>query len=104
MRRILNLVEKTGDKVVVTDPAGEHPYVLMNLEQYEGLALGKPAPPPPAASMTPKPVMKRGVPLWKSPEPPKATAAAKFKPAAPPSDDVGMVLEGEEQFYLEPLE
>lgn len=102
MRRILNLVEKTGDKVVVTDPAGEHPYVLMNLEQYEGLALAK--PPAPSGEAGPKPPVKREVPLWKAPEPPKAPAAPKFKPATPAPDDVGMVLEGEEQFYLEPLE
>jgi len=37
-KRLLNLVRRTGDRLVVTDPNGEDTYVLMGLEAYEGLA------------------------------------------------------------------
>ena len=37
LKRILNLVRKTGDTMIVTDPNGEDVYVVMNLDQYEGL-------------------------------------------------------------------
>lgn len=39
LRRILNLVRKTGDRMVVTDANGEDVYVVMSLDQYEGLVL-----------------------------------------------------------------
>lgn len=37
MKRILKLVRRTGDTMVVTDPNGEDVYVVMNLDQYENL-------------------------------------------------------------------
>ncbi len=36
-KRILNLVRKTGDTLIVTDPNGENSYVVMDLNQYERL-------------------------------------------------------------------
>jgi hypothetical protein len=37
LRRILDLVRKTGDRMVVTDTNGEDVYVVMGLSQYEEL-------------------------------------------------------------------
>ena len=37
-KRLLNLVRRTGDRLVVTDPNGEDAYVLMGLDAYEKLA------------------------------------------------------------------
>ncbi|MFH1088847.1 MAG: hypothetical protein V1716_00265 [Candidatus Uhrbacteria bacterium] len=37
-KRLLNLVRRTGDRLVVTDPNGEDTYVLMGLAAYEKLA------------------------------------------------------------------
>lgn len=34
-RRILDLVRRTGDTMVVTDPDGDDVFVVMDLEQYE---------------------------------------------------------------------
>ncbi len=34
-KRILELVKKTGDRMIVTDHDGENAYVVMDLEQYE---------------------------------------------------------------------
>ena len=36
-QRLLKLVRRTGDRLVVTDPSGREPVVLMGLEQYEML-------------------------------------------------------------------
>lgn len=38
LKRLLNLVRRTGDRLVVTDPNGEDTYVLMGLEAYEKLS------------------------------------------------------------------
>jgi len=40
LKRILNLVRKTGDTMVVTDMEGEEAYVVMDLDQYERLLDG----------------------------------------------------------------
>ncbi|MFH1430564.1 MAG: hypothetical protein ABIG71_03525 [Candidatus Uhrbacteria bacterium] len=37
LNRLLDLVAKTGDRVVVVDPLTRRPFVLMGLEQYEAL-------------------------------------------------------------------
>ena len=37
LKRILRLVRKTGDTMIVTDPNGEDVYVVMGLDQYETL-------------------------------------------------------------------
>jgi hypothetical protein len=140
--RLLGLVEKTGDKVIVTDPAGEHPYVLMSLDQYERLVgnsakpVGeKPAPartevpahraempaaPKPMPQSAPKPMNVQGfakpADLWRAklgldvvePQPrdlfkPQANNKPK-PPAPPPMVEAQFEVEGEEQFYMEPLE
>ena len=35
LKRILGLVRKTGDTMIVTDPEGQDAYVVMDLDQYE---------------------------------------------------------------------
>ncbi|MBI4598712.1 hypothetical protein HY734_00775 [Candidatus Uhrbacteria bacterium] len=42
-QRILSLVRRTGDRIIVTDPEGSDAYVLMSLEAYEVL-MDIPAP------------------------------------------------------------
>jgi len=36
-RRILDLIRRTGDRMVVTDPDGEDAFVVMDIDQYEAL-------------------------------------------------------------------
>ncbi len=36
-RHILNLVRKTGDTMIVTDPNGDDVFVVMDLDKYEAL-------------------------------------------------------------------
>lgn len=123
LKRLLNLVEKTGDRMVITDPEGERPFVLMGLHQYESIVFSEPQQKPQEP--------KREIPLWKAPPAPPAPATQAPKPlttrttsAPPPAkaaplrqvplpparpprpaiDAEAMEMEGEERFYLEPLE
>lgn len=122
LQRLLDLIGKTGDRIVVTDPAGESPYVLMSLDQYEQL-MGKKMPSEKESSkgelLSPKPNRrptlqvaedldppidlssarkKREIPLWKPSATPKSAPKAEVVPE--PEKET----ESEEQFYLEPLE
>ena len=140
-KRLLSLIEKTGDRLIITDPAGEHPYVLMGLDHYEKLVVGewKPevqkresAPPqtlPISTGFPDNKPPKREIPLWKPALPkPKVVETPTFKapvpkptppPVTPPPAPIVPSIppipapipeitapepEGEEQFYLEPLE
>ena len=121
-QRLLNLIGKTGERIVVTDPEGEKPYVLMSLDHYEKL-MSQDRPPatqaPKAPQEAPKPVRrptlqvaedldppvdlgparkKREIPLWSPSVPPKPIE----KPI--PANDGANEANSEEQFYLEPLE
>lgn len=129
LKRLLSLIEKTGDRLVITDPSGEHPYVLMGLDHYEKLVVGEwkpevqkrePAPPQtlPISTIPPdnKPP-KREIPLWKAPQassPAPRLAQDRPRPDEKPQEprptpvqapkNTAPEPEGEEQFYLEPLE
>ena len=122
LQRLLNLIGKTGDRIVVTDPAGENPYVLMSLDQYEKLMSEKgsskrellgseSSSPMPARRPTLQvaedldppinlsaPRKKREIPLWKPSTEPKKSKKAEV--ATEPEKE----SDSEEQFYLEPLE
>ena len=133
LKRLLSLIEKTGDRLVITDPAGESPFVLMGLDHYEKLVVGEwkpevqkrePTPPqalPISTGFPDNKPPKREIPLWKAPATPiNAPRLAQDRPridekpapkpqspvrqAAPPQPEAPLDHEGEEQFYLEPLE
>lgn len=136
LKRLLSLIEKTGDRLVITDPAGEQPFVLMGLDHYEKLVVGEwkpdvqkrePAPPqalPISTSFPDNKPPKREIPLWKAPAPSNGPRLAQDRPRVeekpaprpqpapqqaplptpPQKSDGPLEPEGEEQFYLEPLE
>lgn len=103
MKRLLSLIERTGDRMVITDPAGEHPYVLMGLDHYEKLVGGEwkpeavkhdPIPPqalPISSAFPDNRPPKREIPLWKStsaaaaPTRDPARAVQPVLPVAPPA-------------------
>src|SRR5690349_10721463 len=100
LKRLLSLIEKTGDRLVITDPAGDQPFVLMGLDHYEKLVVGEwkpealkrePAPPsalPISTAFPDNKPPKREIPLWKAPSPTNAPRLAQNRPAietaAPP--------------------
>ncbi len=129
IKRLLDLARRTGDRLIVTDPEGREPYVLLSLDQYEELLGGPleeaPLPPPPpkeaASETSAPPVELRSPPVATDAS---AIAAADDSPRAIPvrrldadpaqipapippvssveDDQTGEA--GEEQFYLEPVE
>ena len=40
LKRLMRLAQKTGDVLIVTDPDGHEPLVLMSVDRYEDLRLG----------------------------------------------------------------
>jgi hypothetical protein len=125
MKRFLELVERTGDKVIVTDPAGEHPYVLMSLDQYERLlsptsspsrtkeaepgTLREPGTAPletkkPRMPLGNKPAVRKDFALWRS-QLGQDMGDVPFKHLVKKAVEATPIeMGGEEQFYLEPLE
>lgn len=137
LKRLLSLIEKTGDRLVITDPAGEQPFVLMGLDHYEKLVVGEWKPEVQKREATPPQALpisttfpdnkppKREIPLWKAPPTPQnaprlaqdrpridekpapkpePTPPPTPRPPAPQKSEAPLEPEGEEQFYLEPLE
>ena len=41
LQKVVNLIKKTGDKAIILDQNGEPNYVIMTLNDYEQLILGK---------------------------------------------------------------
>jgi hypothetical protein len=106
MKRLLSLIERTGDRMVITDPSGEHPYVIMTLDHYEKLVGGEwkpeafkhdPTPPqalPISTTFPDNKPPKREIPAWKStpsiaaPTNGPAQAVQPVVPVAPPPNAV----------------
>ena len=117
LQRVLALIQKTGDKVVLM-PEGQEPLVLMGLKQYEGL--NAPAKQVLAGGMmfrvTSEDVnhlkglsedqmlekVNREISIWKENQPTLAEA-----PVAKPAERVAPTPAAEaeeEKFYIEPVE
>jgi len=109
-KRILDLVRRTGDRMVVTDPEGKEPVVIMDFDEYEAMieALGTAEFDYFDDDLAFEPTVEPAPP---SPEPPNFTP--ELADEAFPSDNLAEISEesvenedeGEdEQFYLEPIE
>jgi len=110
LKRVLEIVKKTGDKFVIADEAGGGAYVVMELADYEKLLAGSPKKNFSASAGSSRGELVKDLPeeeilsrinqeirSWQDEKikEPAVEAAA----AAPKSD-----LEEEEKYYLEPLE
>ncbi|MFA6428655.1 MAG: hypothetical protein WCW02_03905 [Candidatus Buchananbacteria bacterium] len=65
LTRLINLIQKTGDKLVITDTAGNSAYVIMNLKDYERFILGQSD----VADLTEEELLSkinRDIALWKA--------------------------------------
>ncbi len=128
LNRVLALVQKTGDKMVLL-PEGQEPIVLMSLKQYEGLSA-------PAKQVLAGGVMfrvtsedidhlkglsedqmlekvNREIGIWKENQPADATANSQLPTANNQLSELGSqelgvaeaeAASAEEKFYIEPVE
>ena len=111
LKRILEIVKKTGDKFVIADEASLGAYVVMELADYEKLLAGSPQKNRFAKAgssrgelvkdLTEEEILSRinqEIRSWQD-EKVKETPVAEEAAVAASSD-----LEEEEKYYLEPLE
>lgn len=124
--RILRLAEKTGDTVIVTNEAAEHPVVIVPFETYASLRSGaqppvRPAPVPAPAQESvqespvevPEPVIKEApidlpvaekearIPIEKAAS---TSTDRAYEPIPGREEEPNAAFETEERFYLESLE
>jgi len=105
IKRVLNLVRKTGDSVVVLSEDGNtDPCVILPLDKYEEMTLSsevKDIKTPSKIEKPIEPVVKEQV----LPEPEIRTLKREEKVEEPPIDDISEPeADIETQFYLEPVE
>ncbi len=120
-KRILDLVRRTGDRMVVTDPEGEQAVVIMDFDEYEAIieALGTAEfdyfDDDLALEQTTQPVPPTPEPPVQTPnyEPESPSYSPNLTDEAFPNENLANLSEesteenddGEdEQFYLEPVE
>lgn len=75
--QVLNLIRKTGDRVIVFDSIGQ-PFVLMNLDEYQRLVSGRES----VADLTEEQLLdkiNRDIAVWKTKE--EANNIDEFEPA-----------------------
>jgi len=125
LNHLLQLAAKTGDRLIVVDPASQRPFVLMGLSQYEDLVgssdravRNEQAYTAPTAMATPDPVVQRAnaeLAAWRASQPaqmlptelerapvsvmPQSVMGGGFSPEPLQSAAVD-----DDRFYVEPLE
>ncbi len=92
-KHLLELVKRMGDRLVVTDPDGEHAYVILDLAAYEALR---------SSSLVSKPVSEITSRPFIPPRPEPRFQAIQELPPPPP--EVPLPPTDETSFYLEPIE
>lgn len=105
IKRVLNLVRKTGDSVIVLSEDGNtDPCVILSLDKYEemtSISEVKEIKVPAKIEKPAEPVVKEQV----LPEPEIRTLKREEKTGEPPIDDISEPeTDIETQFYLEPVE
>ena len=129
-KRLMALARRTGDRLIVTDPEGAEAFVLMGIDEYEGLLDARSAegdvreekgslPVPVAVQNVHNVPVVEELSVAKNQEP---TSEAKIEIQNPKSEILETPVErqspdavpqtsepkeeefGEEQFYLEPIE
>ncbi len=121
-KRIVKLIEKTGDKCIVFDPKNDDTYVIMGLNDYERMALNKNE----VSDLTEEQLLdkiNRDIAVWKASQendkeidiPP--LSEQKEAPSEPVQEEGAAVYDkiteeeeekepdpGDDKYYFEPLE
>lgn len=105
MQRVTEIARKLGLPVIMTDPSGRDPMVILPLEQFEAMAGGETKTPAPLTHK-PRPEPTKAPPMV--PEindfPLEIQDLAAMTATEATSDEVAADLSLEERFYLEPVE
>ncbi|KKW32427.1 MAG: hypothetical protein UY77_C0024G0011 [Candidatus Uhrbacteria bacterium GW2011_GWA2_53_10] len=99
LRRILDLVRRTGDRMIVTDPEGEDAYVVMGLPQYEALLSGRGAVAASTPSTPKSSVSSQPSDIWEALPP--AGSQAETWDLGKLNPEEQMDLEAQYQAYLQ---
>ncbi|MDO8599449.1 MAG: hypothetical protein Q7S02_05040 [bacterium] len=114
LSHLLQLAARTGDRLIVVDPASPQPFVLMGIAQYEALVGGSSHVIPAGTTVqdvsafTPDPVVARAnaeLAAWRATSQPVSPATdlpatvAGFAP-----EPLQSATTDDERFYVEPLE
>lgn len=99
MERALNLIKKTGDKVIVVDPKDQTAYAVMDFRDYEKM-VGAVSDRGLTEERAPDKIDKinQDIALWRE----EATKTESEPPALLPVEE--KPAEEESQFYFEPVE
>lgn len=105
--RLLNLIKKTGDKVVFYDSKKGEAYVVMRMEDYEKMTIGENEKGNLTNFHAPDKIEKinQDIAMWREEEKNTVNDVPDV-PLAPdaPEDSVSQGKEEENQFYFEPVE
>lgn len=112
LQHILRFAQKTNDKVIVTDPEGKEPMVVMPFAMYEHLiqvgrntsGIQESAQ---NSSVSPEPLddlaVEPSAPVQAAPVAPPEAVETVPLPDQESAPDPESELPGEEEFYLEPV-
>ena len=103
--RFINLIQKTGDKLVITDTAGNAAYVIMTLKDYEKMILGHSD----IKDLTEEELLakiNRDIALWRSAQETENLAdfSQKVKENPTTSAPETPTMAEEDKYYVEPVE
>lgn len=106
--KIINLIKKTGDKIVILDNEGEPGYVVMSLNDYEKLVLGRSE----VQGLTDQELLakiNRDIALWKDSQKINDLAPDQYDFSADLGEFAGLEEEPEaavddDRYYFEPVE
>ncbi|MDO8463096.1 MAG: hypothetical protein Q7S96_02385 [bacterium] len=110
-QHLFALIERTGDRLVVVDPASRKPYVVMGLAQYEQL-VSPPSPKPASAFLASQQnSANEDIAVWRAMQEPDVVAPEEAVASIP----IGMMgsfvpeplqaaIPDDDRFYVEPIE
>jgi len=112
LNHLLQLSVKTGDRLIVVDPASQQPFVLMGIAQYEAMVGGSARVLPPEAAElivapTPDPVVAKAnaeLAAWRASQPAQPAPDLSATVAGFAPEPMHAAATDDDRFYVEPIE
>lgn len=100
IKKIIELIQKTGDRFIVWDTDSNKPYVVMSLADYEKL-LAKPEQPKAHSDSQLLEKINSDIALWRAKQ--EREAVQKTFPVIPPAPPLSQPIAKEEVFLTEEI-